>query len=66
LTGYADWFYGAVAGAMGAIFVYLAWRVRTIGDEDEMPAKRLFAFSIFYLFTIFAALLAETVVRANV
>ncbi len=66
LFGFAGWLYGAVAAAAGAGFVYLAWRVRTIDDANERPAKRLFAFSIVYLFAVFAAHLAETLLGAYV
>ncbi|MEX0644225.1 MAG: heme o synthase [Parvularculaceae bacterium] len=66
LFGFAGWFYGAVAAIAGAAFVHLAWRVRTIGDADDRPAKRLFGFSIAYLFALFAALLAEMLVRSYV
>jgi len=53
---------------LGAAFIALAvdvWRVRD-GREADATAKRLFAFSILYLFLIFAVLLAELVWRALV
>ena len=55
--GYADGTYGAVATAAGAIMIGLAWRLRAVGDGRERRARHLFAFSILYLFLLFAALL---------
>jgi protoheme IX farnesyltransferase len=47
--------------ALGAVFLYLAWRVRTIaeGREADRAAKQLFGFSILYLFLLFAVMLGE-------
>jgi len=41
--------------------VWLAWRIRTAGQGEraDEAAKRLFAFSILYLFVLFAVLLVE-------
>jgi protoheme IX farnesyltransferase len=55
--GYADEIYGAVAAAAGAIMIGLALRLRPAEDGRERRAKHLFAFSILYLFLLFAALL---------
>ena len=58
--GYAGAFYGVVALALGAAFVACAvavWRDRT--ERAERPARRLFAFSILYLFLLFAALAVD-------
>ena len=54
-------FYLGVASLGGAIFVLLAWRVYRVteGTAADQAARRLFAFSIFYLFGLFAALIAE-------
>jgi heme o synthase len=61
--GFAGWWYGAVALAGGAVMIALALRLR--GDQSgRKAARRLFAFSIFYLFLLFAALLAERVSAA--
>ena len=60
--GLVGWLYGAVAVAMTAVFAALVWRVATRrkGEGDTMrPEKRLFAFSILYLFVIFGALVAD-------
>jgi protoheme IX farnesyltransferase len=45
----------------GALMLALAWRVRVLrtGARAETAARQLFAFSILYLFVLFAVLLAE-------
>ena len=55
--GIAGAMYGVAAVACGGIFVGLAWRLRKSTQNDRQAAQRLFAFSIFYLFILFAALL---------
>jgi heme o synthase len=58
--GLAGPLYGAVAAASGAAMLVLAWRVWTERDDPaESAAKRLFGFSILYLFVLFAVLLVE-------
>ena len=61
ILGFASFAYGVAAAALGAAFVWLAWRVRRMDAADRMmkPAKRLFAYSVVYLFLLFAMLLAE-------
>ena len=50
--------YGAVAATTGALMLLLAWRVWAAGEDPaERAAKQLFAFSILYLFLLFAVLL---------
>jgi len=55
--------YGGVAALASALFVALALRVglrRKQGADDAMtPEKQLFAFSILFLFALFAALVAD-------
>ncbi|MDM9623688.1 heme o synthase [Rhizobium sp. S96] len=61
VLGFASIGYGLVAAALGAIFIYCStavWRMPD-GDEKMVPAKKLFAFSIFYLFAIFSALMFD-------
>ena len=61
LFGYAGLVYGAVALVCGAIMLWLAWRVfrdRT-GPAAARSAGKLFAFSLLYVFVLFAALLAD-------
>ena len=55
-------FYGLVASVMGLFFLRLAYRVLMAreGHESDQAAKRLFGFSILYLFVLFALLLVET------
>lgn len=61
--GMAGLAYGAVSIATGAIMLLLAWQVfrRREGAPADQAAKRLFAFSILYLFLLFAVLLVEAV-----
>jgi protoheme IX farnesyltransferase len=59
--GFAGAAYGALAALLGVAFVALAievWRKRR-GTAAQAAARRLFAFSVLYLFLLFAALLAE-------
>jgi heme o synthase len=58
LLGYAGLLYGVVAIAAGAFLALLAWRVWTAaeGRASNLAARRLFGFSILYLFALFAAL----------
>jgi len=60
LLGYAGIAYGATALVAGALMVALAWRVRGEGEDDTRAAKRLFSYSILYLFLLFAVLLIES------
>ena len=57
--GFADTIYGAVAAICGALFVVLAWQLHRASETDRRPTHRLFAFSIVYLFVLYAALLAS-------
>jgi heme o synthase len=58
LLGYAQVVYGVTALILGALMVVFAWRVRRNRDA-ERAAHQLFAFSILYLFVLFAALLID-------
>ena len=57
--GFAGPAYGLVAAALGTVFVIKAWRVRYRREGAE---RRLFAFSILYLFLLFATLGAERLI----
>jgi heme o synthase len=57
--GFAGSIYAATAVVGGAIFVALALRLRSSNSGERRDASRLFVFSIFYLFVLFAALLAD-------
>ena len=58
--GFAGTIYGATAAIGGAMFIALALRLVRSGEADRRPAHRLFAFSIVYLFVLFAALLINS------
>ncbi|TKD50393.1 heme o synthase [Sphingomonas baiyangensis] len=65
--GFAGWIYGLTAVGASAWFAWLALRVstRTTGTDDAMqPEKRLFAFSILYLFALFGALVVDRMLLA--
>jgi heme o synthase len=62
IVGLAGGLYAVVAMAMGGIFLALAlaiYRTRE-GRAADHAARRLFAFSILYLFALFATLLIES------
>jgi protoheme IX farnesyltransferase len=66
--GGTSWVYGSVAAALSALFLVLAMPVgtRKRSQSDLMiEEKRLFKFSIYYLFVLFAALVADRVLAAN-
>jgi heme o synthase len=61
LAGFAGLIYGIIALACGLVMLHLAWRVyrdRT-GAAATSSARRRFAFSLLYVFALFAALLAD-------
>ncbi len=64
-VGFAGWpIYGAVAAVLSLIFLAMAiavWR-----DESDRSAKRMFGYSIFYLFGLFAILIAENALMTTV
>jgi heme o synthase len=57
--GFAGTLYGASAAICGAIFLLLAGQLNRSAGMDRRVAQRLFLFSIFYLFMLFAALLTD-------
>jgi len=57
--GFAGLIYGAAAMACGAILVVLAIQLQRSDKADRRAPRRLFAFSIVYLFVLFAALLID-------
>ncbi|MER8571330.1 heme o synthase [Mesorhizobium sp. M1409] len=59
VLGFAGPVYGAAAIGCGANLVALAIRLRSSDDADRRTPRRLFAFSILYLFVLFAALLID-------
>jgi protoheme IX farnesyltransferase len=59
LLGYAGPIYGAVAAVTGALMLLLAVQVLRERPPVERASRNLFAFSILYLFLLFAVLLVE-------
>ena len=57
LIGMTSMAYGIVAGALGLNFVRLSWALYR--RPDDAAAKRLFAFSILYLFLLFLGLIVD-------
>jgi protoheme IX farnesyltransferase len=62
ILGLAGAIYGATAGMSGAAMILLAVKLCRSSDADKGPAPRLFAFSILYLFMLFATLLADAAI----
>ncbi|KAA3514230.1 heme o synthase [Agrobacterium rosae] len=62
-TGLAGGGYGIFAAVLSIIFIYCSISVRLMPDGDErmVQAKKMFAYSVFYLFAIFSGLLADNV-----
>jgi heme o synthase len=62
LMGAAGFGYGIVSAALGVAFIWYAWQVARMPEDDEAmrPAKALFGYSLLYLFAIFAALLIDS------
>jgi heme o synthase len=57
--------YGLTAAAMSAVFLGLSVQVAFRASDDRMkPEKRLFAFSIIYLFVLFGAVALDRLVLA--
>ena len=60
--GLTGWVYGAAAVGLGMVFFVQAvavWRNPAIAAAQMVPEKRLFRFSLLYLFLLFAALVAD-------
>jgi protoheme IX farnesyltransferase len=59
--GFASLAYGAVAGLLGVVFIWFSVLCRRMPDGDTrmVPAKKLFAFSILYLFAVFSCLVID-------
>lgn len=63
--GLTSWIYGATATLLSLIFLALAVQVglrKSVTDDAMKPEKRLFAFSILYLFIVFGALAADRII----
>ena len=60
-TQAVGWVYFGASGALGAVMVYLAWRlVRLPGIRG---ARRMYLYSLLYLAALFGAMAADSVVR---
>jgi protoheme IX farnesyltransferase len=62
LLGLTGMVYGVSAGILSFVFLVLAGRVaasRTTEPKDMGAEKHLFAYSVFYLFALFAVLVAD-------
>lgn len=62
---FAGFIYGATAVVLGGIFIWLSYVLLTDKksvDEDNANAKKVFFFSIFYLFALFAVLGIENLI----
>lgn len=68
VMGFGGLSYGAVSIGMGALFLLLAFRVYRVREGAGAPkaAKELFAYSILYLFVLYATLLGEALFSAGV
>jgi protoheme IX farnesyltransferase len=57
--GYTGAIYGMTAAFSGAIMLVLGWQVLRERPPAERASRNLFAFSILYLFLLFAVLLVD-------
>jgi len=61
LMGFAGLVYGLISIGMGLAFLYFAYQTWRMPSDDKAmkPARKLFGYSIVYLFVLFATLLGE-------
>jgi protoheme IX farnesyltransferase len=61
LVGLGGWAYAGAAAVCGAVFLWLAFDLNRAGDRLSMKkaARRLFAYSLSYLFVIFLAFVVD-------
>jgi protoheme IX farnesyltransferase len=65
--GLAGWIYGVTSVVLNLVFLLLAvgvWRNTASEPADMGPEKKLFSFSILYLFILFGAIVADRMVLA--
>ena len=64
VSGIAGWLYGVAALALTGKFIWHAWAVYSLreGEKAERAPKKLFGYSILYLFAIFGSLLVDRAV----
>jgi protoheme IX farnesyltransferase len=67
IMGFGGLIYGLVSVGMGAMFLLLAFRVYRVrtGPDAAKAARELFAYSILYLFVLYATLLGEALILAR-
>jgi protoheme IX farnesyltransferase len=46
---------------LGSYYIYLSYKLLTVEDEDKKVAKKLFVYSILYLFLIFTIILIDNI-----
>ena len=63
LIGMSSVFYGLLAGVLGVNFIRLSWQLFRAPSDDA--ARRLFGFSIIYLFLLFLALVVDQALVAG-
>ena len=65
IAGIAGWVYGVAALVLTAKFIWHAWAVYSLreGEKAERAPKKLFSYSIIYLFAMFVSLLADRAVH---
>ena len=63
IWGFASIGYGIIASAFGLAFVWFTWKVLQMDEADQimLPAKKLFRFSILYLFVLYGSLMIEAI-----
>jgi protoheme IX farnesyltransferase len=66
LFGFSGFFYGITALVLDTIFLALALSLHRNAQQKRNHARKMFAFSILYLFAIFAALLLDIILRPAV
>ena len=60
LLGAVGWLYGASAIVLSSLFIVASLRV--LASASHRPARQMFAYSILYLFLLFALMLADRLV----
>jgi protoheme IX farnesyltransferase len=60
LLGAVGWLYGASAIVLSSLFIVASLRV--LATDSHRPARQMFAYSILYLFLLFALMLADRLV----
>lgn len=65
LLGIVGWAYGATALAMSLVFIGMAVQVWRADANDNRSARRMFGFSILYLFVLFLSLALDHLLWAS-